>query len=235
MHMKGLLGNYKQFIHQFLNNGYRTKFFTDNLQKKNNLIVRHDIDFDIDLAKKIAIIEHDLGIKSTFFFLLRSPFYNILEEDNFKSINLIKQLGHQISIHFDSTNYTDIRKGVKYELSLFNELFGIEPKIISIHRPDKIFINNEISIKGVSHTYEPKFFHGLKYIADSRGSFRYGHPFQTKEFINRDSIHLCIHPIWWMTKKYKSPLDLIESYLDIKFEKLKESMEKNFLPYKRGK
>ena len=129
--MKALLGNYQLFISEFLENQYITKLFTDNIQKNKNLILRHDIDFDIGLAKKIAIVEHQLGVKSTFFFLLRSPFYNVLESDNFESINFIKQLGHEISIHFDSTNYTDIKKGVEYELSLFRKLFNVDPQINS--------------------------------------------------------------------------------------------------------
>ena len=233
--MEGLLGNYKLFISEFLENKYITKFFTDDIQNKNSLIVRHDIDFDINLARKIAIIEHELGIASTFFFLLRSPFYNVLEKHNLQSIRLIKDLGHEISIHFDSTNYDDIESGVYYELSLFDELFKIQPKIISIHRPDKIFIDNKINIKGVSHTYEPKFFRDIKYIADSRGSFRYGHPFETKEYINHQSIHLCIHPIWWMKESYESPIDLIESYLNDKSDSLKEAMKSNFIPYKEDK
>ena len=233
--MEGLLGNYKLFISEFLGNKYITKFFTDNIQKKNNLIVRHDIDFDVNLAKKIAIIEHELGIASTFFFLLRSPFYSVLEKDNFESIRFIKELGHEISIHFDSTNYDDIESGVFFELSLFRELFSVDPKIISIHRPDKIFIDNKIDLKGVSHTYEPKFFHDMKYIADSRGSFRYGHPFETKEYLNHQTIHLCIHPIWWMKENFQSPLDLIESYLSEKSDSLTEAMKSNFVPYKEEK
>ena len=68
--MEGLLGNYKLFISEFLENKYITKFFTDDIQTKNSLIIRHDIDFDVNLARKIAIIEHELGIASTFFFLL---------------------------------------------------------------------------------------------------------------------------------------------------------------------
>lgn len=233
--MTGLLGNYKSFIGEFLIKKYSARFFTDNIQEKNDLILRHDIDFDIGLAKKIAIQEHDLGICSTFFFLMRSPFYNILEKENFESINLIKELGHEISIHFDSNYYSDIKKGVEYELSLFNELFGIEPKIISIHRPDELFIKNKIDIGGIAHTYEPKYFHDIKYIADSRGSFRYGHPFESKEFKNNYSIHLCIHPIWWMTKSFLNANDVINYYLNEKFNSLKGSMRDNFIPYSEKK
>ena len=229
--MKGQLGNYKRFISEFLDNGYCAKLFTDEIRLRNDLIIRHDIDFDVTYAKKIAMIENSLGIKSTFFFLLRSPFYNIMEKETFETINSIKDSGHEISIHFDSSNYEDIESGVKYELSLFYDLFKVKPKIISVHRPDTIFIENKVKINNIAHTYEPRFFKEIKYVSDSRGSFRYGHPFDTKEYIDRYSLHLCIHPIWWMTKKYTSVIDLIDDFLKRKSNRLKESMKQNFIPY----
>ena len=38
------------------------------MQVKNQLILRHDIDFDIKAAYEIALIEHEINVKSTFFF-----------------------------------------------------------------------------------------------------------------------------------------------------------------------
>ena len=152
-------------------------------------------------------------------------------KETFETIKSIKDSGNQISVHFDSSNYEDIEDGIKYELSLFYDLFKVKPKIISAHRPDKAFTENQIEIAEIEHTYEPKYFKNIKYIADSRGAFRYGHPFDTKEYINRESIHLCIHPIWWVANKYESPLELIEEFLIMKSDKLEQSMSKNFYHY----
>ena len=54
-------------------------FFNEKIKNKFNIILRHDIDFDVDYALKMAKMENKLNIKSTyFFFLLKSNFYNIL-------------------------------------------------------------------------------------------------------------------------------------------------------------
>ena len=64
--------NYKDFINEFLLNGYRVVMFDSfDSSKKNQLILRHDIDFDIKAAYEIAVIEHELNVKSTFFFAKR--------------------------------------------------------------------------------------------------------------------------------------------------------------------
>ena len=64
-----LISNYKSFISKFVKNGYKFIFFDElNKSKSNQVILRHDIDLDIDLAYEMAIIENSMGIKSTYFF-----------------------------------------------------------------------------------------------------------------------------------------------------------------------
>ena len=63
--------SYKDFINQFLKKGYISTNFDDlNVNEKNQLILRHDIDFDVHAAYQIAKIEKELNVTSTFFFLL---------------------------------------------------------------------------------------------------------------------------------------------------------------------
>jgi len=85
--------NYKDFINEFLLNGYRVVMFDSfDASKKNQLILRHDIDFDIKAAYEIAVIEHELNVKSTFFFLLRGDFYNLINSENYDLVKKIESL-----------------------------------------------------------------------------------------------------------------------------------------------
>ncbi len=64
-----LNNNYKNFINKFLENGYRVVTFDDfDSNKSQQLILRHDIDFDLSIAYENCKIEHELNISSTFFF-----------------------------------------------------------------------------------------------------------------------------------------------------------------------
>jgi len=174
--------------------------------------LRHDIDFDVSYAYDIAKIEQQLGLKSIYFFMLKSNSYNLLSNENIKLINKICMLGHQISIHFDPKIYSDYIAGFKVEKDIFEKIFNIEIKIISIHRPNKFFLTNNASINGIEHTYMKKYFHDTKYISDSGGSFKYDHPIQNCHVKNGNNIHLLLHPIWWCNEG-NTPIEKINSFM----------------------
>ncbi len=192
------LGSYKELIGAFLDNGYRPVYFTSALKPKRQLILRHDIDFDCCYANEIAAVEIELGVKATYFFLLRSDSYNLLSKRNINYVLQIKEQGHQISLHFDPVVYgEDYLEGFRFEREVFEKTFKTKIEIISIHRPNEFFLNFDEKLDGVEHTYQTKFFKDIKYISDSQGFFRFGHPLESVEFKKKDTIHLLIHPIWW--------------------------------------
>ncbi len=226
------MDEYHSLIKNFLNKGYQLTFYMPSIPTKNALILRHDIDFDIEYAYELSKVEDSLEVKSTYFFLMRSHSYNLFEPTNFKLIKSIISRGHQVSIHFDPTIYEDIEAGFSEEKKLFEMIFNVEVKYISIHRPSEFFLNNPNAICGVNHTYNPIFFKQLKYFADSQGSFRFGHPLESEEFQKNQSIQLLIHPIWWATKSIH-PLDRLNEFLNNRIENFKNHMALNCIPYKK--
>jgi len=91
-----MLGKYTDLMFKFLDNEYKSIFFNELSDEYNQLIIRHDIDFDCEFAHKMAKIEYVLGVKSTYFFMLSNPIYNVFSEKNKKYIQNIKRLGHTI-------------------------------------------------------------------------------------------------------------------------------------------
>ena len=223
------LKEYLLLINPFIEKGYEFKFFSDDILPKKNLLLRHDVDFDVQLSLKLALHEHNNSIKSTYFFMLRSDSYNIFTPQNIEAAYKIKDLGHEISLHFDPLIYRDYSIGLSHELEIFHSLFGIKPKIISIHRPNDDFING-IDI-GISHTYEKNFFKDIKYISDSGGLFKYDHPIKSDAFKNSDSIHLLLHPIWW-TLDDKDNISKLKTYYKYRCDKLSEHFSQNCNPWK---
>lgn len=226
------MAEYKILISSFLDKGYQTDFFSDSIPVKGKLILRHDIDFDIKYAFQLSQIEDELNIKSTYFFMLGSKFYNILERENIEMIESIKSRGHKISLHFDPTIYTDIESGLLREVALFESLFKTQINYISIHRPSTYFLNNANTIAGINHTYQPIFFKKIKYFADSQGSFRYGHPLDSDEFKSFNTIQLLIHPIWWVTQS-QTVISKLNEFLETRIGQFKQHMAFNCIPYKK--
>ena len=217
-----MLGKYSDLIQQFLDKGYKDIFFDALLGKYNQLIIRHDIDFDCEFACKMAKVEYDIGIKSSYFFMLSNPIYNVFSEKNKKYIKNIKTFGHNISIHFDF-EIGDLKK----EIDIFESFFDTKIDIISVHRPDLKLLNKI----GIEHTYLPKYFEDIKYFSDSRGEFKYGHPTESEEFKKGKSIQLLIHPEWWMSDKSKS-IEIIQDIIDRNNKMNEKFFKENSTPYK---
>jgi hypothetical protein len=225
-------GCYEEFLAVFLEHGYRFCFFPELREPYSQLVLRHDVDFDTHLALRMAIQEKELGVRSTFFFLLRSPMYNVLEPQDYENIQLIREMGHVISLHFDPTLYLDFEQGLRVEVEMFRCLFKTEVNIISLHRPSPFFQQHDAPIAGIEHTYQSPYFRQVKYISDSTGVWRYGHPFETPEFAENKSIHLLIHPIWWMLEG-ETNLDKLRTYYRQRVDVLKANFSENCIPFRQ--
>lgn len=188
---------YCSFLEKFLNVGYQDVFF-NQFTEPHKLILRHDIDFNCEYALGMAKAEAEIGVKSTYFFMISCDFYNLFSKTNSEYVEQILNLGHQVSLHFDPTVYADPKKGLVCELDQFSSRFGISQlHIISLHEPSEIFIRSNEQICGIDHTYMSKYIDKIVYMSDSRAYFKYGNPLQSRAFYEKRSIHLLTHPIWW--------------------------------------
>ena len=75
------------------------------LRKKENHIcfLRHDIDFSPKNAARMAQLERQHGISSTYTVLLTGQFYNPFEKGVRETLKQIKNCGHEVGLHFDPT------------------------------------------------------------------------------------------------------------------------------------
>lgn len=97
---------YRNMMKSLKNNGYTPIRFCDVSDEIDYpAIIRHDVDMDLQEAVKLAGIEKNEGIRSTYFVMLSSEYYNLLTGRNLKSAREILRLGHEIGLHFDITAY----------------------------------------------------------------------------------------------------------------------------------
>ena len=107
------------------------------------MLLRHDIDFCPLRALRIAQIERKMNIKSTFFFLVNTDFYNLNSYENKNVLKEIVNLGHEIGLHFDASTLKKINiinKVCKAEVKVLENLIEKKIYIISFHRPARCFI-----------------------------------------------------------------------------------------------
>lgn len=234
---------YKKFLQQFLDAGY--DFIDYNSAKsykdKKYILLRHDIDFDVKAALKLAKLEAEIGIKSTFFFMLRSSLYNVFDSENTKYINEIISLGHHLGIHFDRTSYPsqlskhNISEKCNFEAKLLSDWFNIEVKIVSYHRPDIDQLSGDLkSSYPLINTYMKDFTKDILYRSDSRGTWKYGNPLKSESFSNGLPMQILIHPIWWHNNT-KNSHDILTEYLKRRCEDIEYEIAKNCTIFRTGR
>ncbi len=225
------LGSYTGFLNPFLRKGYNFVAFSELSGTGGEIVLRHDIDFDTGFALQMARQEAELGIKATYFFLLRSNFYNIFSPEDYNNVCRIRDLGHHVSLHFDPLIYDDFLAGLQREVAVFESYFDTPVDIISIHRPNEFFQQFDQPIGHIEHTYQSKYFKHVKYFSDSTGMWRFGHPLESVEFLSLQSLHVLIHPIWWMMNG-ASNVDKLRLYFGHRVNNLKTEFYNNCIPFR---
>ena len=95
---------------------------------KKFCVIRHDIEFSIDRALELALIESELGISTTYTVQLRNNTYNALSEKNIALIHKIKDLGHNIGLH-QNPPYMDVKLLPNYvlkDIETLEHYYGFE-------------------------------------------------------------------------------------------------------------
>ena len=78
-------GNYRSLL-EMANQNFIFRTFTDFNKNERFILWRHDIDFSVHTAFKLAEIENELGITSTYFIHLHNEFYHFWEREVFHKI-----------------------------------------------------------------------------------------------------------------------------------------------------
>lgn len=172
--------------------------------KENNVIYwRHDVDLSIHSALKLAVIEASEGIKSTFFLLPHSDFYNLLEQENTEIIYKILDLGHNIALHFDShyhgiKNEDELERALEKEKVFFQTFFNIELNVFSFHNTNEFTMSCKRWVyANLINVYAQYFQNNVKYCSDSNGYWRFERLYDLLNDTKYNRLQVLTHPVWW--------------------------------------
>jgi len=180
-------------------------------------IWRHDIDYSVHRALQMAKTEVELNVHSTYFLLLHSEFYNLLEHDITRLISEILEMGHKIGLHFDASFYgkqighEQLTTWMHFEKRLLEQVFSTSVDVFSWHNPDQQDCGNLLMIdelEGMINTYGAQISQNYSYISDSNGYWRYRRLSDVISNGTDKNLHVLTHPEWW-TPDVLSPGDRI--------------------------
>jgi hypothetical protein len=215
----------------------------DNLQKKHSImdysqikddtdnfvVIRHDVEFSVERALKMAVFEGYLGIRTSYLFQIRNNAYNLFSRENIEMVREIKNMGHYVGLHVHFGMLEDLNELADYilkEKEAIEKALGFSIDRFSYHRPPKEILQLNLNIDGLINTYSERYFEfktqefdnvRVKYIADSMHQWKYGYPDETLAD-QYSKIQMLVHPDEWTI----IGLDTDANFYSLKDEKVKE-------------
>jgi hypothetical protein len=192
----------------------------DSFDKNEKFILwRHDVDLSPHRALKLAQIENEENISTTYFWHLHSEYYNLFEKEVFEIVKKINGLGHNFGIHFDTHFYNtqseeEINNSLEKEKKILEELFGTEIKVFSFHNTNPFIMScQKWQYAGLINTYAEYFQKETAYCSDSNGYWRYNRMANLLEKAEVKKLHFLTHPEWWQEEEM-SPWQKIQRAID---------------------
>jgi hypothetical protein len=197
--------SYRDLLKQALDLGYQfISFFDEPPADAPFIYLRHDVDASLKMALEMAEINHSLGIRATFFMLLRSKMYNLLAYPALDFVQAIHEAGQDLGFHFAQppnilaspdaiaalvqADYAHIRQAVP----------PIRP-IFSWHNttPDILEWSLHHDVPGLLNAYSQRFFKDIPYYSDSLTRHT---PADFEIILRRGhaAMQLLFHPEIWM-------------------------------------
>lgn len=226
------ISNYHKLL-SFAVEHYSFIFFNQE-SKSESIILRHDLEFSVEIAMKMAQIEAYLGIKATYFVQLHSEFYNTLEKKNILQLNEIKNLGHQIGLHFDShfwniSNEDELHEKLVFDKEILEKNLNTSIKVFSFHN------NNEFTLScrketygGLINVYSDYFRENYDYSSDSLGYWRFERLEDLLMQRKYDKLQVLIHDGMWQ-EEILPPRQRVFKVIDENSNRLKELYDAHLL------
>jgi len=229
------IDNYKNMVKLAIENGFQFINYGDEfIANRKDVIWRHDVEFSPDVALKMAQIESDNEVQSTFFFQLHSEYYNILERYFTDILQEIRDYGHNIGLHFDSqyynvSNETDLEKFIFQDRDYFEKVFNLKLDSFSFHNTNQFILNCEKEkYGGLINVYSKFYKTNFNYCADSTGYWRFD---VLEDLLNDSSIkhlHVLTHDAMW-SKEVLSPRQRIMISIIDNAERIKKQYDNFFI------
>jgi len=209
------LKHYRQILEQAKDASYEFLRLMDVgrlTPEKRQIVLRHDIDFSVADAMRMATLERDVGgICSTYCVLLHAPTYHVGEVETYRLLKEIMKMGHEIALHYDLSFFEEAGisplEGMEREASFLGEIMGTNIVSVAQHKPGTYGRFTGVGKRFID-AYSPMLIEDIRYLSDSRRTWRSG--CVCEHLKSTPAIQALIHPEWWEAKDAKNRRGTIE-------------------------
>lgn len=184
--------NYRRLLQLAKDRGFEFILHKDEYRPETKQIIwRHDVEFEPDIALKMAQIEAEEDVKATYFFQLHSPYYNLFDEHYTKVFHEIVKLGHHPGLHFDCRYWgvnseKELSEFIVMDREYMERALSTIIDTFSFHNTTP-FTQNCLAPEygGLINVYSDYFKRNFSYCGDSLGYWRFD---RLEEILNDDSV-----------------------------------------------
>jgi hypothetical protein len=174
------LEHYAEILEAGKAGSYRFAFFGDG-PERGDIYLRHDVDLSLDAALRMAELEADHGVRTTYLLMTESVFYNLASTEGEDAIARLRELGHSVGLH------------AVYPNVALDERFD---PVVSWHNPQAEYMGR--TIPGATNVYAEPFFAPPTYRSDSNQHWRSGCPHEELRGGGFPWLQILVHPEIWV-------------------------------------
>lgn len=184
---------------------FRFVRFGDDLDPTSAVALwRHDIDFSPQRALVMAQQEAGLELRATYFVQVSARYYSVFEPETAKVIRTIRELGHEIGLHFDPEVCYDqatptFEERLRFEAEVLGQITGSAIRIFSLHNPTTIVgaALDEPFHSGLMNASASALRSSFTYCSDSNGLWRFRPLDEVVADPEVTRLYTLTHPEWW--------------------------------------
>ena len=190
--------------------GYRISSFERYDESyPRTIILRHDVDFTLHGTLELARIEAERGCSATWLFRVHADEYNLFSCTAQTLVRQIRELGHEIGLHFEAMNVgralnLDPPQLLRREKAAIEAILGHAIRTASEHRElsgqlhgtpryHELYDPYEIGLD--FYAMDPRYCRQMKYLSDSNAHWREGDLLQ--HLGRHERFQVLIHADWW--------------------------------------
>jgi hypothetical protein len=174
------LVHYRELLEAAKDGGYDFASF-ERHPRAGDVFLRHDVDLSLEAAIEMARLEHELGVRATYFLMTESAFYNLDSHLGLYAQRELRQWGHAVGLHAVHPRA---------------ELDSRFDAVVAWHNPDPEYVNEPIT--GVVNVMEAPYFTKGLYRSDSNQHWREGCPHDELAAGAFEWLQLLVHPEIWV-------------------------------------
>ncbi len=194
--------NFRRLVRMAKSN-YKFRWFTDFDPDEKFVLWRHDVDFSVHRAVRLARVEAEEAVGATYFLHLHSEFYNLLEREVSSLVRELVALGHALGLHFDTHYYgverrDQLERLLAREKRVLDDCFNAEIRAFSFHNTTSATAAfSEREYAGLINAYGDYFRTEVPYCSDSNGYWRHRRLEDVLQQATDPRLQVLTHPELW--------------------------------------